>query len=765
MSKRLLILLSFFCLTKINLAQQKIPNMKGWRVHMPYYKNNSLIESNGNIWVASQSGLFKFDMNTHEINRISKINGLADVEIRLIRTNESINKSIVLYESALIDIIDHKTQTITHLPQIAEQVMIGTKQINNICFSGPLAYLACSFGVVIIDMENKRIIDSYQNIGPNGIPLSVSDVEIFNDVIYLATPSGLFFASIHSPNLSDYNYWNKNTSINSANQLCKFNNNLYLFADQSLQLSSDGQHYSDFSSEDTSTHLRSLEVSKQSLIACYDTYVIQIQPAQNPIFHYNWSYCNQVIEGSDNRFYFVDDFYGLRIFPGSGAEYDYIIPDGPQAKSAFKMDYSFGKLWIASGSVNDLWERQYNPNLFYSFSNNTWKNVYTQHLDDWKNIGDIVCVGSNPINGRTFAASQGNGLFEINPENFHVISNFNDKVKPPSGYTDLDVSSFGFDANGNMWVANHLADKPILVMTPQGTWNSFSIGNVLNGFNRVCRVQCDMDNNKWFTVVGNAGLLVYNDNGTPLVSGDDQFKLLNKDEGNGRLPSNTVNCAIPDLNGEVWIGTDQGLAILSNPSLIFDKSKSVNFDAHQIVIKTGLVYSNFLGTEAINCIKVDGANRKWIGTPNGVWLVSPDGYTVIQNFTTKNSPLLSNNVYEIGIDESSGEVFFATDNGIISFMGDATKSTDDFNEVLIYPNPVRPNFNSNITIRGLANDCNVKIMDMGGRLVYETTSNGGTATWDGNTFSGKRAATGVYLIMASTRDGSLAYSGKIVFIN
>jgi hypothetical protein len=229
----------------------------------------------------------------------------------------------------------------------------------------------------------------------------------------------------------------------------------------------------------------------------------------------------------------------------------------------------------------------------------------------------------------------------------------------------------------------------------------------------------------------------------------------------GNLPSNTVICVTRDENGDMWVGTDLGLCIFSNTQNLFEKE----FDARQLVIKTGLVNSIFLGTEPVYCIRVDAANRKWIGTRNGVWLVSPDGYTVIRHFTKDNSPLLSDLVYDIGFDHETGEVFFATEKGLISYMGTATDGGDTHGNVVVYPNPVRPGYQGLIAIRGLVKDANVKITDVAGNLVYETKANGGFATWDGNSFTGKRAATGVYIIYSSNAEGTEAWVGKILFIN
>jgi hypothetical protein len=215
----------------------------------------------------------------------------------------------------------------------------------------------------------------------------------------------------------------------------------------------------------------------------------------------------------------------------------------------------------------------------------------------------------------------------------------------------------------------------------------------------------------------------------------------------------------------MWIGTSAGLSIFSSPENVFNGKESGSFDSRQIVIKTGLVYSNFLGGENINCITIDGANRKWIGTNNGAWLVSSDGYTVIHNFTVKNSSLLDNNVLSIGIDNNTGEVFFGTLKGMVSFKGDATESSVDFGKIEIYPNPIKPNFIGDISIKGLAENVNVKITDIAGNLVAETTSNGGFASWNGKNFSGSKVATGVYLVFAANKDGSKSIVGKLLFVN
>jgi ligand-binding sensor domain-containing protein len=331
-----------------------------------------------------------------------------------------------------------------------------------------------------------------------------------------------------------------------------------------------------------------------------------------------------------------------------------------------------------------------------------------------------------------------------------------------TNYRPLLTGGMDFDNLGNLWVSNFGVNKPLSVKTKSG-WYSFNVGTITGG-NELGWLTCDDYNNKWVLSLRDRGVLIYNDNGTPENINDDQYKMLTKEVGQGALPSNTILCVTKDLRGEIWVGSSQGLAIVSNPRQIFSVKKE-DYDARQIIIKVGSNFEIFLGKEQINCIKVDPANRKWIGTPNGVWLVSEDGYTVIKNFTTANAPLLSNNVIEIGIDESSGEVFFGTEKGIISYMGDASAGAKGFDNVEIFPNPVRPDFTGSVSIRGLMNNATVKVTDISGQLVYETTSNGGFASWDGRSMNGSRVSTGVYLIFAANKDGSQTHVGKLLFIN
>jgi ligand-binding sensor domain-containing protein len=299
------------------------------------------------------------------------------------------------------------------------------------------------------------------------------------------------------------------------------------------------------------------------------------------------------------------------------------------------------------------------------------------------------------------------------------------------------------------------------VRKTDGSWKSFNYENTISDI-LVSEIIVTQSNHKWVVLPNGNGLFVFDNNQTIDNENDDQYKKLNIVDENGKIITNRINSIAEDLNGEIWLGTDQGIIVYYNPSNVFGDDL---FYARRIIVTIGDATDYLLKSEVINSIAVDGANRKWIGTESsGVYLVSKDGTEELNHFTEENSPLLSNRIYDVEINHESGEVFFATDKGLVSYRGTATMGSDEFRDVYVYPNPVRETYSGDITIRGLVSDVNVKITDISGNLVYETTAEGGQATWNGKNFDGKRPSTGVYLVFCTNDDGSKTYISKLLFI-
>lgn len=243
---------------------------------------------------------------------------------------------------------------------------------------------------------------------------------------------------------------------------------------------------------------------------------------------------------------------------------------------------------------------------------------------------------------------------------------------------------------------------------------------------------------------------------------DDVSRILTTGIGTGNLPATDINCIAEDGEGNMWIGTEQGVAVFYCPGSVLTTN---GCDADQIKVERDGYIGYLFGTESVRAIAVDAANRKWIGTTNGVWLVSEDGKTEVLKFNTTNSPLPDNQITDIAINDATGEVFIGTVKGLVSYQGDAMKECDDCDGALVYPNPVRPDYNGPIAIKGLTENAYVKITDISGTLVYQGKANGSQMVWDGKGYNGNRAKSGVYLVFSSTDLGKERKVAKILLTN
>jgi hypothetical protein len=306
-----------------------------------------------------------------------------------------------------------------------------------------------------------------------------------------------------------------------------------------------------------------------------------------------------------------------------------------------------------------------------------------------------------------------------------------------------------------------ITENPVYVIRSDGEWENLEFSYDIFGIDkRLTGILATSTGQVWL-LVKNDGIFVFRENRNGTVS-ERFFTVKNQDS---ELIERVFSIA-EDLDGNIWVGTNKGPVVYYNPASIFEDQTVLGYQI-QIPRNDGTNFADLLlENEIINTIAIDGANRKWIGTESsGVFLMSGDGKEEIHNFNQDNSPLFSNKVVSIAINNESGEVFFGTDKGVLSFMGQATAGNEDFKDVYVYPNPVREDYEGDITITGLVTDANVKITDVSGNIVYETTALGGQAIWDGRNFSGKKVQTGVYLVFCTNEDGSKTHVTKLLFIH
>ena len=375
-----------------------------------------------------------------------------------------------------------------------------------------------------------------------------------------------------------------------------------------------------------------------------------------------------------------------------------------------------------------------------------------------------------------FVTSYGSGMLEMygedviklyTPSNSALVSA---APNAPNRYTRTDGAMF--DDKGYLWVLNTEVENNILIMDAQG--NKLATYSLYSNSVRVPlytpgEIIVDRRNPQWKWIPQcryNTGLLLLQDNGTPINPKDDKVTYHNEwfDQNGKPVIPEFIYSMAQDHDNTVWVGTNAGLFLI--PATI-DFTTSNRCERVIISRNDGTQLGDYLlDNEQINHIVVDGANRKWIATAtSGVFLLSPNGEETIEHFTTENSPLSSNNVLSIAILESTGEVFFGTSQGLVSYMSDAIEPAKNFSDIYAYPNPVHPNYHGVVTIRGLMANTEVRIVDASGNLVTSIQGNGGEAVWDMTNAQGSRVASGIYTALCNTQDGAAHSTVKIMVMN
>ena len=746
-----------------------------WSDHLPYNKGKAVTEGGGKVYCATESAVFSYDKSDNAVQRLSKTTGLSDVEVSTVKYNDKNDVLLVAYTNTNIDLIENNV--IINISDIKRKSIIGKKTINSIMMIENYAYLSCGFGIVVLDVTKKEIKDTYFVI-PNGI--EVFEMAFAYDTLFAATENGLYKASINSTNLADFVSWEKDTALPGGiyNTITSFNGKVYVnnsniptdtIHDDTIYVYN-GNNWVLFDSVGvwTTNRLESLYnkliITNKFSISIYDNTGARVEFIDN---YYSWSSPRpfHAIISDDETVWIADGSLGLVKSAGQG-NYEIIFPSGPPSKNVVAMYVQDNDLWVAAGGRTASWAPIWNRDAIFSYIDNQWITIYHNAFDI---IGIIIDPGNK---NKIYAAAWGKGVLEFDNgkliETYDVTNTDNSLQTIIQGEEHIRIGGLAFDADNNLWVTNSRVDNVLSVKKTDGSWQAFQFPQFSTG--DVGSIIVDSYNQKWIVLKQNitstiGGILVFDDNNTIDDTSDDQAKWLNTGTGSGGLPVNTVICLAQDLDGEIWVGTTEGIAVFFSPEAVFS---GFDFDAQQILVEQDGHFQYLLETEVVTAIAVDGANHKWIGTQKaGVFLMSEDGTEQILYFDENNSPLLSNNITSIAINHETGEVFFGIDKGIISYKSTATKGSDKFKkeDVYAYPNPVREDYQGIIAIKGLVTNAVVKITDISGTLIYETIAEGGQAIWSGKNFNGKKAHTGVYLVFASNEDGSETIVTKILVIN
>lgn len=774
--KILFVTISFLFVGLSAISQAEF-GVEMWRDHLPYSNVKQVAKIDNIAYGATDYGLYRIDEDDKSIDQLNTVFGLSDFAVSTIAANEYTKTLIVGYGNGNIDLI--KDGDIQNISAILESNVLGDRTIYNIHCVDQYAFLACGFGIVVMDVSKQEIKDTYY-IGSNGAYMKINDITLSSDKIYAATENGLYTASLSSPFLSDFNVWQQETSIDNYAEefeLIHYQNNRIYLVNQYSGFSDDTLYVYDTNyqllNKRFSDDFSGIEQKDATNIIVSLNYNVVVENENyidtETIYTYNGdqsvSSNHAIWDGS--HYWIGDTDYGLNRSTSNWDNENFFIP-GPIDNRCFQISAAKERVYVASGLVTgSAWNNEYVSSGVYSFDQYDWytHNESTELIIPSDSSFDFIYTAIDPNDERNalFCSFYG-GLYLFRDD--HVTKRYGSNNSPLQNsivHTDqVKVSAAQYDEDGNIWVANSFVGEPLILLGADGEDRSFNIGSA--GINQVITdLLIDNTNHHIWLAIRNKGVVVYNFNNTPSDASDDQYIFLTDADGSGSLPSTNVNCLAMDRDGEVWVGTEKGPVVFFSPGSLFQNG--ADLDGSQILLLQDGSYQYLLETQEITDIVVDGANRKWFGTAaGGVFLMSADGTEEIYAFNKDNSPMFSNTVTSLAIVESTGEVFIGTDQGIIGFRSTATEPEEYYNNVYCYPNPVRPGYTGPIAIKGLTENSNVKIADASGNMVNESTSYGGQAIWYGDDIYGNPVASGVYYVFLVSEEGYQKAKAKVLII-
>lgn len=705
---------------------QEIP-IGTWRTHVSYESIHSVVVSTEVIYAASLQGVLRFDREDNSLQSFTKLNGLTGSAISAIAFDQTMKALFIAYEEGTFDRIENNA--ITSFDPFQSTTITTSKRINQITLHNGLAYLSTDYGVLVFDLIRKEIKETWRDLGGGGETLSIAQSTFKGDSIFLATADGILAGDL-TDNLLDFTKWKRFNSGDFAGNISSIttaNNTvfaavngfgIYAYAEGSWQKQTYLQ----------ATSFRWLSTDGNNLFIPTADDIWKVDATNTPVALPGnlFSEPNQVAIDGNGKYWVADLAKGL--LSDYTGTFQSIIANGPSSSSTFKLKFTNGQLFRLNGGYTASLSKQNKVGNIDEFSLGIWSTRTTDLTD---------IVDTEITNNVQYTAGFGVGLEVRDGAGNTILYNEGNSSMPNRNITAIEKSFSG------VVVATYGATQSLHVLKPDNTWQGY------NALITAGRYPLDMIED----FLGRIWVIVNPAQGGGVYVADlddNAYAYKNATAGTGGLPNKNVRSLAMDRDGLVWVGTDNGAAYF--------------YSANNDAVKPLLESRFLLRDDKVTAIAIDGGNRKWMGTERGAWLINAIGEGAIYHFTKENSPLLSNNILDIEINGTTGEVFFVTDAGISSFRADASESTYTFDEIKIFPNPVTEQYNGTIGISGLATDAIVKITDISGKLIWEGNANGGTATWNARDYTGRNVSTGVYLVLAALPDGSESIAGKIVVV-
>jgi hypothetical protein len=718
MQKWLYFLIGLMGLVEPLQAQLKLGPVGSWRGHFSNASIQQVIKGD-DIYVAAANQIIQIDAKK-QVSYLNTTNGLHATGINKIAWHPIENQLVIAYKNSRIDIV--QGDQITLIDDIQNSNLYADKTINDLIVFNNNAYISCNFGIVVIDLLKKEIKST---IFPNN---NRQTVKVFQTLIYQNKYFALTKNGIWSSSLNQNNSWSlENTmGIEGLKNMFVFKNQLYFNTQQKIY----PYQRPTASYQISAGTIETIAVDEDRILAGI-TY-----QNNGALIQFNSNQANTVLIDSSvlvkpvgllkdgNSIWVADNGKGLY---EKNEQPKWTALGGPLSNAYGSNAFSAHQILMSYGT---------NKTGISNFNENGWSNF--NQIQNIK-INNVEAVSIDPID-QSWWIGMGNQLIHFDPNKKIIEQTI---PNPNTGAIRfIHQKSDGSSA---------LLKEGFGILLKEGAqWNSYPMQAGYSS-NNLKKIVVSNSGLSWIIGPKQQGVVLFQKQNNQAI-----WRQLNTGKGSGNLPSMEVTAITEDKDGSLWVGTDNGIAIFQCSNI------NEACDAYLPIVE-GNGFNGFLfQKETIHCISINGANQKWIGTNNGVWLISKDGTEVLQHFTTENSPLPDNTVLSIGIEPTDGDVFFFTKNEIVSYKGDATESKASQSAIKIYPNPIAPGYSGPILIKNLVNNAFVKITDLNGQLMMQTRSLGGQAIWNGRDQYQRKVASGIYLIFVRDDMGNEKAVGKIM---
>lgn len=749
-----------------------------WNFYQGYTTYRQMEYFHDRLFVRASSGsVFAYHLETEETTELSRLNGLSSFKVQFLVSSPETDQLIFIYADGNIDFMN-ADGGIYNLPDLKNKSLMGDKTIYGVHLQGDRLYIAAGFGFIAVDVARREIADSYL------FGRQCDAVFTYGDRIYMSDTDGLHYC-LSNLNAYDRSNWEKCSSLRVRDVATFLQNDTpvcwLLMADGTVcSLAVDGT-MSRFTDKNYYLSLR----KAGDYLFMQGSGLMAVDPNDRSVSWNSGAPFNMTVDfmsAGDSVYYMLhqrDGILAARLTdrqPWGAVAFEVlweqVAMNGIHTDALYQLDYSHGLL---AGIASD-------PVTFFSGAVTPIDGVLSVRDEEgWQNVSlntlsprpagtyafkGLTSLAADPVTpGRYYVGSVYDGFYHL--EGDSVLAHYDRNNSNIASLWVDRVTAVLPDADGNVWFANAGVSPVLKCRTADGKWWQYPIAGFDGAgyISRLMQAVNDPYRFKWM-VAPKVGCALYYDGGTPDDLSDDDcasFAIITDQDGNNINPD-LYNDLAEDRNGRIWLLTTSGPFVIESQIAAFKNPGSVR--RIKIPRNDGTNLADYL-LAGVNtyCMAVDVADRKWIGTKgNGLYLLSADGLEMIEHFTKDNSPLPSDDILSLAMDDATGTLFISVDGGILTYRTDAVAGRRDLGNVYCWPNPVRPEYMGDVHVAGLMDNTEVRITDINNNVIYAATSAGGMITWNLCNASGHRVKSGVYLIYGCSEDGKEGMVTKLMVV-